>query len=71
MRNVNKIKAFDIIYDRDEKVYMLVNVEYDLKSGDGKVIDKIRLDSKRHLALMKANEVLTKKAMALTTKGEE
>lgn len=71
MKKVDKIKAFDIIYDRDEKAYMLVNVSYNLENGEGKVLEKIRLDSKRHLALMKANEVLTKKAMALTTKGDQ
>lgn len=48
-KDMQAIRAFDIL--KDENGYKIVNIEYDLASGEAKILDVLPISKGRHMIL--------------------
>lgn len=55
--------AFDIIFDKDTKKYILVEIGYNLDTKYARVLKQVAIADNLHLAMYKAKELLINKLM--------
>lgn len=56
-----KTYAFDIVYDKEEKMYKMIKITYDRATKEAKVVDEVNLDKSRHMTDFKVNKFLGEK----------
>ena len=63
--------AIDLFYNKDDKKYYLVQVDYDLETGDSKVQPLKELADNLAVALFKLDEILGKRQQQIMKEREQ